>query len=220
MMGSVGELPVEPQEKAVFVEDMTEKELAVALDQPSGLINLGNTCYLNATIQSLSSVPELRETLKKYCHHFTLLIFFFQFIIHYMNRYKGSLTLNESFDGAHDIVVSLRDVYNKMETSATVMPVLLLEMLHIMFPQFAEKAENGQFAQQDANECWSELIKVLQQKLKIEPNVTDSRNFITQYFGGTLQSTMKCIEDESEEPAVSKENFLQLSCFISQGNIF
>ncbi|OTF83822.1 ubiquitin carboxyl-terminal hydrolase 14-like protein, partial [Euroglyphus maynei] len=199
MMGSVGELPVEPQEKAVFVEDMTEKELAVALDQPSGLINLGNTCYLNATIQSLSSVPELRETLKKY---------------------KGSLTLNESFDGAHDIVVSLRDVYNKMETSATVMPVLLLEMLHIMFPQFAEKAENGQFAQQDANECWSELIKVLQQKLKIEPNVTDSRNFITQYFGGTLQSTMKCIEDESEEPAVSKENFLQLSCFISQGNIF
>nr|XP_027205275.1 ubiquitin carboxyl-terminal hydrolase 14-like [Dermatophagoides pteronyssinus] len=197
MMGSAGELPTEPQEKAVFVEDMTEKELADAFDQPSGLINLGNTCYLNATIQSLSTVPELRESLKKY---------------------KGSLTLNESFDGAHDIVVSLRDVYNKMDTSSTVMPVLLLEMLHMMFPQFSEKTENGQFAQQDANECWSELIKVLQQKLKIETieGTTNSKNFITQYFGGTLQSTMKCIEDESEEPAISNENFLQLSCFISQ----
>ncbi|KAH9415307.1 Ubiquitin carboxyl-terminal hydrolase 14 [Dermatophagoides pteronyssinus] len=158
MMGSAGELPTEPQEKAVFVEDMTEKELADAFDQPSGLINLGNTCYLNATIQSLSTVPELRESLKKY---------------------KGSLTLNESFDGAHDIVVSLRDVYNKMDTSSTVMPVLLLEMLHMM-------------------------------------GTTNSKNFITQYFGGTLQSTMKCIEDESEEPAISNENFLQLSCFISQ----
>lgn len=131
--------------------------------------------------------------------------------------------MNESFDGAHDIVVSLRDVYNKMETSSTVMPVLLLEMLHIMFPQFSEKTENGQLAQQDANECWSELIKVLQQKLKIEPiggdAATNSRNFITQYFGGTLQATMKCIEDESEEPTVSNENFLQLSCFISQGDV-
>lgn len=137
------------------------------------------------------------------------------------NRYKGSLTLNESFDGAHDIVVSLRDVYNKMDTSSTVMPVFLLEMLHMMFPQFSEKTENGQFAQQDANECWSELIKVLQQKLKIETidGTTNPKNFITQYFGGTLQSTMKCIEDESEEPAISNENFLQLSCFISQGRI-
>lgn len=69
MMGSAGELPTEPQEKAVFVEDMTEKELADAFDQPSGLINLGNTCYLNATIQSLSTVPELRESLKKYYHY-------------------------------------------------------------------------------------------------------------------------------------------------------
>ena len=30
MMGTVGELPVAPKEKTVFVEDMTESELATA----------------------------------------------------------------------------------------------------------------------------------------------------------------------------------------------
>lgn len=64
MIGSCDVLPAEPQEKVVFMEDMNENELASALDLPAGLYNLGNTCYLNATIQCLLTVPELRESLK------------------------------------------------------------------------------------------------------------------------------------------------------------
>ena len=33
---------------------------------PAGLNNLGNTCYMNATLQCLRSVPELRDAIKKF----------------------------------------------------------------------------------------------------------------------------------------------------------
>jgi len=33
---------------------------------PPGLSNLGNTCYMNATLQCLRSVPELRDAMKKF----------------------------------------------------------------------------------------------------------------------------------------------------------
>lgn len=36
------------------------------LDLPKGLINLGNTCYMNATVQCLRTVPELRNALLNY----------------------------------------------------------------------------------------------------------------------------------------------------------
>jgi hypothetical protein len=33
--------------------------------------------------------------------------------------------------------------------------------------RFAERGEQGGFQQQDANECWMELLKMLQQKTKV-----------------------------------------------------
>jgi len=39
---------------------------------------------------------------------------------------------------------------------------------------------------------------------------------VDQYFGGTFDCELKCTEAEDEPPSFSKENFLQLSCFISQ----
>lgn len=42
------------------------------------------------------------------------------------------------------------------------------------------------------------------------------RSVIDQFFGGSFDVELKCVENEEESVSKSKEQFLQLSCFISQ----
>ncbi|KAJ3649909.1 hypothetical protein Zmor_021626 [Zophobas morio] len=200
LMGSKEEdVPKEPVEKTVFVEDMNESELATALDLPAGLTNLGNTCYMNATVQCLKSVPELREALQ---------------------TYQGEVTDAGGVIPAQSITAALRDLYSTMDKGNNVPPIVLLQMLHMAFPRFAEKNEHGGFAQQDANECWTELVRMLQQRLPAKLGSGSSqeqfKSLIDQYFGGTFDVELKCTETEDEPVTKNKEQFLQLSCFISQ----
>ncbi|XP_023241680.1 ubiquitin carboxyl-terminal hydrolase 14-like [Centruroides sculpturatus] len=161
MMGTSEELPVEPTEKPLFVEDMTENELASAMELPTGLTNVGNTCYINATVQCLKVVPELIQALKSYQGTYSML---------------GNLTPSQS------ITAVMRDLYELMERSgATLSPLILIQVVHAAFPRFAERSEQGGWMQQ--NLC---------------------------------KGSLKCTESEDEQPTHNEENFLQLSCFISQ----
>ncbi|XP_053972234.1 ubiquitin carboxyl-terminal hydrolase 14 [Hylaeus anthracinus] len=208
MMGSKEEdVPVEPTEKPLFLEDMNESELATALDLPAGLTNLGNTCYLNATVQCLKTVPELRDALKHFSGGFAAV--------------SGTSLVPVP---AQSITAALRDLYDSMDKGSSLPPVVLVQMMHLAFPRFAEKSEHGGFQQQDANECWTEIIRMLQQKLPAKDNPATSddngknskpRSLIEQYFGGTFDTELKCVESEDEPPTKGKEEFLQLSCFIS-----
>ncbi len=78
MMGTAGDLPVAPTAAVVFVEDMHASDSHVVCPHACtntlvsdawqsvytpGLENHGNTCYLNATLQCLFRVPELKSAL-------------------------------------------------------------------------------------------------------------------------------------------------------------
>jgi len=91
----------------------------------------------------------------------------------------------------------------------------MLQTLHNAFPAFAERGEQGGYQQQDANECWMELLKMLQQKTKAIENA-NAKNAVEQFFGIECETSTVCVEAEGEEPTKGTEKHLQFSCFIDK----
>jgi ubiquitin carboxyl-terminal hydrolase 14 len=126
-----------------------------------------------------------------------------------------------------DLTGSLRDLFKQMsETQQGFPPLMFLNALRTAFPQFAQKAKDGHgYAQQDAEEAWSQIVSQLRNKLKIKDAGEGSAaaqqelSWIDKYMSGKFESIMECDEpaakEGGEEPVFSEELFLKLNCHIN-----
>lgn len=139
MLGTAGELPKGPETPKKFLEDLPDSQAGVVANVPPGLVNLGNTCYMNSTLQAMRTIPELKQALAR----------------HPSNNI--------------DLTAELKSLYRAMDSSGrSTVPATFLNALRQRFPQFAERGDDGHFKQQDAEEVWTQLLYTLREALKVQ----------------------------------------------------
>ena len=187
MMGTADKVPEAPVTQQTFVEDLPEEEQDITGlgKYGAGLENMGNTCYMNSTLQCLYAVSELRDSLTKL-----------------------PPVMTSGGDGAM-LANAARNLFNRMEKAGqAVHPTQFLLALRRMFPQFDQTNREGAHMQQDAEECWGALLTALRGALK-----EGDESVVHKLFGVSTRAVLKC--EETNETMPIDEVELMLKCNIT-----
>jgi ubiquitin carboxyl-terminal hydrolase 14 len=196
LMGSASEL-AKPKEKVVFLEDLPPEEVA-RVQEPSGLENLGNTCYLNSVVQCLRSTPQLRRALESY---------------------RPAATTAQSL-----LLSSFRDILTQLDRSSQpVAPSAFVRATKMVFPEFARTGPNGAPQQQDAEEFYSGLLTSAAEQLKDQSHfmaalpfstpedLGGATNLVDALFGLKMEETLTCDEfDQKGSESSVADNSMQV----------
>jgi len=183
LMGSATKL-TGPKQKTVFIEDLPPEEVA-KVQEPSGLVNLGNTCYLNSVLQCLRRVPQLRSGLERY-------------------RPRDEDPVEP---GA--LLQLLTITYKCLDTQTEPFkPGMLVQATQVVFPQFAQRGPQGQPMQQDAEEFLSHLMAMIASETRGAASIVNAfpdrpptneelmgaDNLVDAVFGLKMKETLTCDE--------------------------
>ncbi|KAI3936662.1 hypothetical protein MKX01_034091 [Papaver californicum] len=144
---------------------------------------------MNSTLQCLRSVPELKSELI---------------------NYPGKT--NDLDQSSHLLTIATRDLFGELDRNVKpVSPMQFWMMLRKKYPQFGQ-LHNGAFMQQDAEECWTQIMYTLSQSLRA-PNGSENPEAVKKLFGIDLVSRVHCAE--SGEESSEAESVYSLKCHIS-----
>ena len=120
------------------------------------------------------------------------------------------------------------------ETQEGFPPMIFLNAFRTVYPQFAEKSRDGRgYAQQDAEEAWSQIVSTLRGKLKQQSSpLADAagesqpaaKTFVDEFMGGKFEKIEQCMDSAAKdagETAQKKEDevFFKLNCHVASQEV-
>lgn len=91
-------------------------------------------------------------------------------------------------------------------------PLQFIHLLRQVNPQFAEMSRSGAgYAQQDADECWSQILT----SLASGGLGKDIGGWTNKFMAAEMTTTLTCDEAPEEPSSMAKEKIMKLQCNIS-----